>query len=260
MAKNPAFLFYSQDFIIGCADLTMEERGQYITLLCLQHQKGHISEKTIKLIVPNISADVLKKFIQDSAGNFYNERLALEAQKRTRFTESRRKNLTSDINYDSHMDLHMDSHSDIKSGSHMDSHMENENENEYRIQKTVNEKESLKEQKIRLLNQRKQLFEIKVLEYRGEYPDTMLRNFFDYWAEMNKSCSQMRWEMERTWELKRRLRTWADRDKGFSKPADLITYEKLVQRFNNGETDIWQKYEKTAVAGKTKPMWKLKQQ
>jgi len=51
MAKDPAFLFYSSDFLSGITDLTMEERGQYITLLCLQHQKGSLSEKTIRLSV-----------------------------------------------------------------------------------------------------------------------------------------------------------------------------------------------------------------
>ena len=45
MAKDPAFVFYTGDFLNGVIDMTMEERGQYITLLCFQHQKGHISQK-----------------------------------------------------------------------------------------------------------------------------------------------------------------------------------------------------------------------
>lgn len=90
--KDPAFLFYSSDFLSGVADLTMEERGQFITLLCLQHQKGSLSEKTIRLSVGSCSVDVLKKFLQDEEGNFYNERLNIEAEKRNKFTESRRNN------------------------------------------------------------------------------------------------------------------------------------------------------------------------
>lgn len=92
MQKDPAFLFYSSDFLNGITDLTMEERGQYITLLCLQHQKGILSEKTIRLTVGNVSVDVLSKFSKDEEGNFYNNRLRLEMQKRENFTESRRKN------------------------------------------------------------------------------------------------------------------------------------------------------------------------
>lgn len=92
MSKDPAFLFYSSDFLTGVMDLTMEERGQYITLLCLQHQKGHLNEKTICLSVGNVSVDVMKKFKQDSDGLFYNERTEEEIQKRSKYAESRRKN------------------------------------------------------------------------------------------------------------------------------------------------------------------------
>lgn len=101
--KDPAFLFYSSDFLIGCQCLTMEERGQYITLLSLQHQNSVIDLKTCGLIFGyvsvsenekklNISDDVLKKFKQDENGNFYNERLKEVIEKRAKFTDSSREN------------------------------------------------------------------------------------------------------------------------------------------------------------------------
>jgi len=90
MAKDPAFLFYSSDFLSGIQDLTMEERGQYITLLCLQHQKGHLTDKTIRLAVANAAADVMAKFRQDSAGLWYNVRLEEETEKRRAHTEKQR--------------------------------------------------------------------------------------------------------------------------------------------------------------------------
>lgn len=89
MAKDPAFLFYSSDFLSGISDLTMEERGQYITMLCLQHQKGSLSSKTISLMVGKVSVDVMSKFEKDLEGNFFNDRLRSEAQKRDKFIESR---------------------------------------------------------------------------------------------------------------------------------------------------------------------------
>jgi hypothetical protein len=89
MAKDPAILFYTGDFLNGCTDLTFEERGQYITLLCLQHQKGHLSEKTIRLTVGSVSVDVLKKFIQDNEGNYFNERMQIEIEKRMQFIQTR---------------------------------------------------------------------------------------------------------------------------------------------------------------------------
>jgi hypothetical protein len=138
MSKTPAFLFYSQDFLTGCADLTMEERGMYITLLSLQHQKGHLTQKIVNLTIPNISQDVLRKFMTDIDGNIYNERLEIERRKRERYTESRRKNLYNsednllpmyshfEVPMLSHVDNHVESHME----KHMLPHMENENENE----------------------------------------------------------------------------------------------------------------------------------
>ena len=88
--KDPAFLFYSSDFISGVQDLTMEERGQYITLLCLQHQKGHLTEKMIRLCCGNATADVLAKFQQDDDGLFFNARLEIEIDKRKAHAEKQR--------------------------------------------------------------------------------------------------------------------------------------------------------------------------
>lgn len=45
------------------------------------------------------------------------------------------------------------------------------------------------------------------------YGKEMVRAFFDYWTEPNKSKTKMRFELEKTWDLKRRLNTWATRDK-----------------------------------------------
>lgn len=90
MAKDPAFLFYSGDFLAGVQDLTMEERGQYITLLCLQHQKGRLSLKIIQLCCGNAAADVLHRFRQDENGLYYNERLEKEIEKRKVHTDKQR--------------------------------------------------------------------------------------------------------------------------------------------------------------------------
>lgn len=90
--SDPAVLFYTSDFLTGCIDLTMEERGQYITMLCLQHQKGHLSEKTIRLSIGSVSVDVLNKFSKDEAGNYFNERMNREIENRHNFVNSRRIN------------------------------------------------------------------------------------------------------------------------------------------------------------------------
>jgi hypothetical protein len=92
MAKDPAFLFYSQDFIVGVQTMTFDERGKYITILAQMHQQGRLSEETICFLVGSISVSLRLKFKQDEKGLWYNERLEAETVKRNQFTESRRNN------------------------------------------------------------------------------------------------------------------------------------------------------------------------
>ena len=47
----------------------------------------------------------------------------------------------------------------------------------------------------------------------GTYEPTMIRAFFNYWTERNKSGTKMRFELEKTWETAKRLQTWASREK-----------------------------------------------
>ncbi len=142
--KDPAFLFYSSDFLNGVSDLTMEERGQFITLLCLQHLKGGISEKTIRLSVGSVSVDVLDKFRLNKNGEYENARLAEEIEKRSVFTESRRKNGKKGGRPP--LNKPTENHMDINSfrerkpyGLANLNHMENENENE-----NINENREIK--------------------------------------------------------------------------------------------------------------------
>ena len=37
MSKDPALLVYTADLSIEISDLTLEERGQYLTMVLLQH-------------------------------------------------------------------------------------------------------------------------------------------------------------------------------------------------------------------------------
>ena len=55
MAEKEAFLFYSQDFLIGTLTLPMEDRGKYITLLCCMHEHGRMTEEAVRSLVGDIS-------------------------------------------------------------------------------------------------------------------------------------------------------------------------------------------------------------
>ena len=97
MAKDPAVLFYTSDFLSGTFTMTNEQVGKYIRLLCLQHQKGKLTEKDMLSICSAYDVDIWDKFkIED--GIFLNERMYNEAIRRQKFSESRRNNAKSTKN------------------------------------------------------------------------------------------------------------------------------------------------------------------
>tara|TARA_R100000781_G_scaffold93876_1_gene58357 strand:- start:19 stop:771 length:753 start_codon:yes stop_codon:yes gene_type:complete len=57
--------------------------------------------------------------------------------------------------------------------------------------------------------------------------------FLEYWSEPNKSNTRMRWELEKTWDLSRRLKRWANSNFNQNKKEkyldyfDEYTYKKL---------------------------------
>jgi len=94
MAKDPAVLFYTSDFLSGTFTMDNEQVGKYIRLLCLQHQKGKLSEKDMLSICKAYDVEIWDKFkVED--GLYYNERMFNETIRRQKFSESRRNNAKS---------------------------------------------------------------------------------------------------------------------------------------------------------------------
>lgn len=90
--KDPAFLFYTADFLAGTMLMTDMQVGKYIRLLCFQHQHGHMTEKDMLKICKRYEEDIFCKFRKDESGLYYNERLESEMIKRALYSDSRRKN------------------------------------------------------------------------------------------------------------------------------------------------------------------------
>jgi uncharacterized protein YdaU (DUF1376 family) len=93
MAKDPAFLFYSSDFLTGTTFLSNEQVGMYIRALCHIHQSGHLTENQLKFICGGVDEDVFSKFKLDNDGLYYNERLEIEIIKRRKHSEKQRENV-----------------------------------------------------------------------------------------------------------------------------------------------------------------------
>lgn len=114
MAKDPAFLFYSADFMIGTALFTHEQRGKYVTLLCYQHQLGHLAEQEIIDVCGSRDEKIFSKFVKDSEGKFYNTRLEEEKEKRQSFCQSRRDNASTSKASAKHKPKLMENDNEVK--------------------------------------------------------------------------------------------------------------------------------------------------
>lgn len=96
--RSPAFQFYADDFLAGTAEMTNEEVGAYIRLLCHQWSKGsipgdmdRISRMAGAMAVPSLGY-VMSKFKVGEDGAYRNERLEAERMKQEQFRSIQAKN------------------------------------------------------------------------------------------------------------------------------------------------------------------------
>lgn len=93
MRSIPYIRFYSSKFMMEVSDLTMIERGYYITLLCSQHTLGRLTEREILIIcgIKSLSEIdyVMRKFDCDENGLYYSRQMDEEIQKIEKFSASR---------------------------------------------------------------------------------------------------------------------------------------------------------------------------
>lgn len=77
-------------------------------------------------------------------------------------------------------------------------------------------KDSL-EVKQKKMKERQELFYQALVPFVEKYNAKMIRAFFNYWSEPNKSKTKMKYELEVTWDLSRRLETWEKNEQKFNK-------------------------------------------
>jgi len=85
------------------------------------------------------------------------------------------------------------------------------------------------------ISKRRNDFVLEVLSF--DYDESILNGFVDYWTEPNKSNTKMKFELNKTWSTKLRLKTWANNQKKWDKPkSNKKTMSKLDAQINE-----WQK-------------------
>lgn len=98
----------------------------------------------------------------------------------------------------------------------------NKNKDNANALQTDSECNAIKESKEKenKVNDRIETFKTKVYSYNNIHSVDMLYKFFNYWSELNKSGTKMRFELEKTWEIEKRLTTWKNNGIKYDKPAE----------------------------------------
>lgn len=83
------------------------------------------------------------------------------------------------------------------------------------------------------LEERKRNFGLKLADYEPQYGREMILKFFNYWTEHNENGRKCRWEMQKVFNLKLRLKTWHERSnpqqqisKGRPDTSDAVNWAK----------------------------------
>jgi hypothetical protein len=133
LAKDPAILWYWDNWFTGTMLMTKHQKGCYMDLLGAQFNNGHLSLEEIKTI---LGADfgphwptLQKKFKADESGLFYNERMDVEVNKRAIYKPKKIAAATLAGLLSSTKNLTKEQKSLIKSKFKIDDFLEDPNQN-----------------------------------------------------------------------------------------------------------------------------------
>jgi hypothetical protein len=199
MAKDKtSFVLYSDSKSI--IDLmTNEQAGLLLkTLFAYVNDENPVIDNSIALVFEMIKLQLkrdLKKWEQTKEGRSAAGKASAEAK---RLAKLNQQNSTNSTNVDF---VQQTSTNSTVSVSVNDS-----------VNVNVINKDSKANLEIRTL-----AFKNSLIPFKNKYQIDLLKNFFEYWTEPNPSKTKMRFELERTWSIERRLTNWASRQKDFNK-------------------------------------------
>jgi uncharacterized protein YdaU (DUF1376 family) len=183
MGKDPAVLLYTSDFLTGTMFMNDEQVGKYIRLLCSQHQHRGIIEKNAFNAVVGDDPVLRSKFIEKADG-FYNERLAIEMEKRSKksekLAENANKRWNPEIENSKVIQKHNKSNA-IAYANGMQIENENENENVVELEKGLQREKPSKTKQFKPPS----LDEMKAYFTENGYPTELAERAYNYYSEFD---------------------------------------------------------------------------
>ena len=102
---------------------------------------------------------------------------------------------------------------------------------EYNITNSYNNSE------MKNLIERQELFRQMVDGYDGQYNREILNTFYNYWSEPTQNGEKMRFELQETWEVGRRLESWYSRENKYKKNNFKSDGDTIKPYYYNGTTN-----------------------
>jgi len=239
--KDPAALLYIDVWKSATTEMSAIERAYYMDLILHQYDKGSLPNDVEELAnicrvrfsefdkFKQVFKQVLEQKFELNSNNRLENQFAKEIiRKRERFLDKR-----SNSGKISYLVKYAREHFALKPKDekvfkdHLDvNNIDTKNEQVFKqvleqifeLYINVNEDENINKD-INKDNSsivaRKREFKKKVYSFQKKYPVDMLDKFYDYWTEKNTSGKKMRKEMQPTFEVSKRLASWASRNKEF---------------------------------------------
>lgn len=248
MSKDPAVLFYINDWLTSTAEMDADVRGWYLNLLLHNYDKTDLPNDVEKLAVlcnvkfseyerfKQVFEQVLKQKFEQTENNRLTNLRTNDILKNREIFKDKRSNagkvsyvmkyLAKNYNKEYRIKALKEY---VKDNFDYDIDLKNEQvlkqvfEQVFELYRNENESNNYLDNNIELRNEN---FKNSLIPFKQKYSIEMLKNFYGYWTEPNQSKTKMLFEMQKTWCIERRLETWSKREKDF-KPKQQIKQDRL---------------------------------
>jgi uncharacterized protein YdaU (DUF1376 family) len=230
--KDPAALLYIDTWLTATAEMDADTRGWYLNLILHQYDKKDLPNDIERLAVlanvkfsefdrfKQVFEQVFKqKFKQNSEGRLENEIAKEILRKREQFKDKR--SMSGKMSYflryiNKHFKPKKEELKFIKENVDL---TEIDLKNKQVIEQVFEQILKLyingnKNNSIKDINIVQTEFYNSLIPFVSEFGKEIIREFYDYWSEPNKSKTAIRYQMEKTWDTHKRLLRWSKNNFG----------------------------------------------
>lgn len=246
MSKRlPYFQFEPAEWLAGdIMFCSMESQGLYVNLMALYWQKDcDLSlEQAKKRLNSEKSFEELisEKIIKVDSGkiqiNFLNDQWKKLSEKSNANSDNGRKGALKRWQKNSEYIVPPQAENSQAIATPLKSDSDSNSET-IALRREEKRKEEIRKEEIIIekYEERKLKFSSTLQPFLNAYGKDFLNDFYKYWTEPNKSQTKFKQELEKTWDLERRLEMWARNDNKFKKPLNNL---KTVSEPYK-DADIW---------------------